>query len=197
MIKGDYPYPSDEFDAVDPSQGPRGVHRRPRGRWATLAPYGAALVLSAALALVLIGVLWDERTPLPVTLPEIGLGETAAPPPTGAAASPASGGTPSATREPTVDLGAPVRVLNSTSVAGLAADAAGRLADAGWTDVRTGDFPAGALETSLVRFATPDLEGSARQVADVLGIDGVEPADEPADGEDPAIEVVLGRDATG
>jgi len=207
VTQGEYPYPPDEFDAVDPSTGPRGAHRRPRSRWATLGPYLAALVVSAAVAYVVIGFLWDERGDAPSAQPTAGVSEPAADPqapgtdaspPTGAEPTgPEATGTPGPTTgaplaEP--DLATPVIVLNSTSVSGLASEAAAELEDAGWTAVRSGNFPGGTLPESTVRYASADLEPSARAVADALGIAAVELADPDATD---SIEVVLEADFAG
>ncbi len=205
VTKGEYPYPPDEFDDVDPSAGPRGAHRRPRSRWATLWPYLAALVASAVVAYVVIGFLWDEREAAPTAQPGSAVSEPAAADdpatepgaeePTDAAPAPTPSA--SATEEPPApepDLGTPVVVLNSTSVAGLASEAAEELTDAGWTAVRSGNFPGGTLPGSTVRYAAVDLEASARAVADALGIATVELAESDAtDG----IEVVLELDYAG
>jgi LytR cell envelope-related transcriptional attenuator len=204
VTKGEYPYPPDEFDEVD-SAGPRGAHRRPRSRWATMWPYLAALVASAVVAYVVIGVLWDEREAAPTARPgsvvsepapaddagtEPGTQEPAGTAPAPTPSAPASEEPPA----PEPDLGTPVVVLNSTSVAGLASEAAEELADAGWTAVRSGNFPGGTLPESTVRYAAADLEPSARAVADALGIATVELAGSDAtDG----IEVVLELDYAG
>jgi hypothetical protein len=85
-------------------------------------------------------------------------------------------------------------VLNSTSVQGLAAEAAEQLEDAGWSDVGSGNYPGGTLPASTVYYAAADLEVSARAVAEVLGIDAVELAENDTT---EGIEVVLERDFAG
>jgi LytR cell envelope-related transcriptional attenuator len=210
VTKGEYPYPPDEFDAVDPSAGPRGVHRRPRSRWGTVWPFLVALAASAALAFVLVAYVWDERGPTP----SAGTGDAApdavateASPTETAPAEPApteppAGEAPAAPTPvettpappPSPDLGTPVTVFNSTSVQGLAADAADRLEDAGWSEVASGNYPGGTLPSSTVFYGSAELEVSARAVAEVLGISAVELAESDAtDG----IEVVLERDFVG
>jgi LytR cell envelope-related transcriptional attenuator len=208
VTKGEYPYPPDEFDAVDPSAGPRGVHRRPRSRWSAVWPFVVALVVSAGLALVVVALVWDERGPgtTPATDVAAPAATDAAPTePDPAATEPPA--TEAAPVEPTPvppvetpppppepDLATPVVVFNSTSVQGLAADAAEQLADAGWSDVDSGNYPGGTLAASTVFYAAAELEVSARAVAEVLGIDVVELAESDAtDG----IEVVLERDFAG
>ncbi|WP_298461733.1 LytR C-terminal domain-containing protein [uncultured Cellulomonas sp.] len=213
MTKGEYPYPPDEFDAVDPSAGPRGVHRNPRSRWATVWPFLAALVVAAALGLVVVNLVWDEREPAPSaqgtaeapagdgTVTEGATPETPAADPTGTPApveptTPAPEPTPEPTPEPPPpapepDLATPVSVFNSTSVTGLAADAAEQLEDAGWTEVEAANYTGGTLPSSTVSYAGPELEVSARAVAAVLGITTVQLAESDAvDG----IQVVLERD---
>jgi hypothetical protein len=107
---------------------------------------------------------------------------------------PAPSVTPTPTPEVEPDLGTPVLVLNSTSVAGLASEAAADLEDAGWTAVSSGNYTGGTLAGSTVRYASADLEASARAVATELGIAAVELDDSDAgDG----IEVVLELDFTG
>ena len=171
MTQGEYPYPADEFDAVDRSAGPRGSHRRPRSAWARLWPYALVLALSAVLAFALVGYVWDEREPAPSAQgPGAATGEPATDAPAGVGTDP--GASPSPLGEP--DLASPVRVVNATSVRGLAAEVAERLRAAGWTEVSTGNYAGEDLATSTVRYAAPELEASARAVADELGITAVE-----------------------
>ena len=170
MTQGEYPYPADEFDGVDRSAGPRGSHRRPRSAWARYWPYVLVLAVSAVLAFALVGYVWDEREPAPSAQ---GPGAATA---TDAAAEGTAdpGATPSASPQGEPDLAAPVSVVNATSVQGLAGEVAERLRDAGWTEVTTGNYAGEDLAASAVRYATPDLEASARAVADELGITTVE-----------------------
>ncbi|MCR6493415.1 hypothetical protein [Cellulomonas sp. P24] len=50
MSKARYPYPADEFDAVDAHAGPRGVHRRARSVWTRVWPFLLVIVLFPAIA---------------------------------------------------------------------------------------------------------------------------------------------------
>jgi cytoskeletal protein RodZ len=202
VTTGEYPYPPDEFDAVDPSAGPRGAHRRPRSRWATAWPYLAALAVSAVLAFALVGYVWEDRAPTPSAQGTAGQApQGTTPPPSPSDAAPEESPRPEPTTDaptattpaPAPDLSTPVSVVNSTTVPGLAADAAGQLEAAGWTEVVFGNFT-GTLPASTVRYATAEQEGSARAVADTLGIDTVELAADDAVG---GIEVVLEADYTG
>jgi hypothetical protein len=206
VTKGEYPYPPDEFDAVDPSAGPRGVHRRPRSRWSTVWPFLVALVVSAALAFAVVALVWDDRGPGATAGTDVAAPEATEPAPTGSAPvtteapaaeppateAPAPVETPAPAPEP--DLATPVTVFNSTSVSGLAADAAYQLEDAGWSEVDAGNYPGGTLPSSTVFYGTAELEVSARAVADVLGIDVVELAESDTT---EGIEVVLERDFAG
>jgi len=210
VTRAEYPYPADEFDAVDPSQGPRGSHRAPRSAWSAVWPFLAALAVAVALGLVVVDLVWGDDaptpsaqgtsqtlvpqdTPTPDTATQDGTPEEPATAPTTPApvvttTAPAPVEEPPA---PEPDLDAPVSVVNSTSVTGLAARAADRLEDAGWTEVVAGNYRGGTLASSTVLYAGPDLEVSARAVADVLGITAVELA-ESDDAE--GIQVVLERD---
>lgn len=206
MTQGEYPYPPDEFDAVDPSAGPRGVHRRPRSRWAAVWPFLLAALVSAALAFAVVALVWDERSPTPATAgtaPEVPASQAPAEPAPSEPApavpetppsdpAPAPVETPAPPAEP--DLATPVVVYNSTSVPGLAAEAADQLEDAGWSEVAAGNYPGGTLPGSTVFYASAELETSARAVARVLGIDVVDLAESDAT---EGIEVVLERDFAG
>ena len=213
MTKGEYPYPPDEFDAVDPSPGPRGIHRGPRSTWSRVWPFLVALALSGALAFAVVGYLWEERGPTPTAqvtdvAPAPSEPEPSEPEPSDPATTEPSPAEPSPTPtpapEPTVeappppapepDLTTVVNVFNSTSIQGLAADAADQLEDVGWTEVDTGNYAGGTLAASTVFYPTPELEVSARAVADALGIATVQLAESDAgDG----IDVVLERDFAG
>jgi hypothetical protein len=166
-----------------------------------------ALVVSCALAFAVVALVWDDRGPAatPAT-DEAAAPETAGttdpstePAPAGSTApeQPATSTpveTPVETPAPEPDLATPVTVFNSTSVPGLAADAAEQLEDAGWSEVGSGNYAGGTLSASTVFYGTADLEASARAVAEVLGIDAVELSEDDApDG----IEVVLERDFAG
>ena len=195
MAHGEYSYPADEFDAVDRSAGPRGAHRRPRSTWARLWPYVLVLALSAALAVALVGYVWDEREPAPSAQGSGPAGGAPAGEAAAGAVDPGATASPSPQGEP--DLAAPVSVVNATSVQGLAAEVAQRLRDAGWTEVSTGNYAGEGLATSTVRYGAPELEASARAVADELGITAVEAAEAGDDVAIEGIEVVLEGDFRG
>lgn len=160
---------------------------------------------------MLIGLLWDDDAPPPaagVVGDVEGTDAAGEQTPADPAATPAPDAAPQTpgsveppveppvtgeTPPPEPDLGTPVAVFNSTSVQGLAADAAETLEDAGWTEVEPANFTGGSLAVSTVRYGDPAVEVSARAVADALGITAVELAESDAvDG----IEVVLELDYT-
>lgn len=76
-------------------------------------------------------------------------------------------GTPAAAGE--VDRAAPVRVLNNSLVAGLAATTANELAAKGWTNTSTGNYAAATLTATTVYFGTApgDQETAAAVAADI------------------------------
>ena len=203
VTKGEYPYPPDEFDEVEPTAGPRGVHRRPRSRWSRVWPFLVALVVSAALAFAAVELVWDGRRAGPVAEPDDLVVEGEATPTESAPATPDPSATPTPVEPvpttttppppPEPDLSTPVTVLNSTSVQGLAAEAAGRLEEAGWTQIDAGNYPGGTLPSSTVFYGSAELAVSARAVAEALGISAVEPPESATT----AIEVVLERHFAG
>lgn len=196
MNKAEYPYPTDEFDTVEPDSGPRGVHRVPRSRWSRAWPFVLVILVFPALAYGAV-TYWTGS----------GGGSEAASPATEAATSAespaqtpaetpvetpaATPSEPAATPAPAPDLDTPVIVYNATSTSGLAAAAVGTLEDAGWTDATPADFTGASLTASTVLYGAPELESSARAAAEALGIATVELAETDAvDG----IEIVLESD---
>ncbi|GAB2690102.1 LytR C-terminal domain-containing protein [Thalassiella azotivora] len=168
-------YPPDEFDRVQGPPARRGAHRgRP-------SPVLAALPVVAVLAVVG-GVAWgfstllgDGRVESAISAPAGD--ETVAPAPQDPATEPAPGtdpGTvaPEPTVEPTptatVDRDVTFRVLNSTTVGGLAARGAQALEDAGWTVSGTDNYRAGEMDTTVF-YNDPGLEATAAAIAEDLG----------------------------
>lgn len=68
-----------------------------------------------------------------------------------------------------VDKAAPVRVLNNSLVAGLAATTANELAAKGWTNTSTGNYAAATLAATTVYYGTApaDQETAAAVAADI------------------------------
>jgi cytoskeletal protein RodZ len=188
-VKGHQDYPPDEFDAAANEERPRGVHRAPRSwlsRWGALL---AVLVLFPVLAFGVVTWLsgWEglQRDPAVVEQPEAQEPEAVEPTepeqPEDAGETPAEE-TPEETPEPPPlpepDLAAPVVVLNATNIGGLASGGAGRLQDAGFTSVTSGNWDQADPPTSVVLYADPADEGTAGAVAAALGLTTVELSDD-------------------
>lgn len=194
MNKGDYGYATDEFDAVDAGAGPRGVHRRPRSRWARIWPFAVVILVFPALAYGAV-TYWtsvdgptagDDGSTSQEPVAEATPSEEAAEEPV-ETASPTPVETPAAP----ADLTSPVVVLNATTTPGLASGAVAVLEDAGWTDASANDFTGAPLDSSTVFYASADLEVTARAAAEELGIGAVELAEnDTVEG----IEIVLEGD---
>ncbi|WP_066585444.1 LytR C-terminal domain-containing protein [Cellulomonas timonensis] len=207
MTKGSYPYPDDEFDVVDGSVGPRGVHRAPRSRWSRVWPFLLVLVLFPALAFGVVNSLysWDglgsssdasSDAPAGDPVGDEGAegegedaaegGEEAAPEPDAESAEPEA-------PAPVADKTTAVMVLNAAKVSGLAGKTADKLTAAGFTTVDSGNYTGAATTTSGVYYATEDQAVTAAEVATTLGITKVElsPTQSPS-----GITAVVAKDYT-
>lgn len=67
----------------------------------------------------------------------------------------------------------PVRVLNNSTVSGLAAETAGTLESDGWTVAETGNYSSGTIATTTVYYSANSAteKQAAQQIAATLGID--------------------------
>lgn len=188
-MKGHQDYPPDEFDAAAQEERPRGVHRAPRSwmsRWGAVV---AVLLVFPVLAFGLVTWLSDweglqrddavvqpelpqDPDPVDPTVPEEPTEEPEEP----------VEETPEPTPEPPPlpepDLDAPVVVLNATGTSGLAGGGAGRLGEAGFTSVTSGNWGQADPPSSVVLYADPADEGTANAVAEALGIGTVELSDD-------------------
>jgi hypothetical protein len=184
VIKAQYNHPEDEFDAVEPGTVPRGVHRAPISRWRRAWPFLVVIILFPVLAFGAVNYWSDVRDAAPTASASPSVAATKA-------ATPAA--TPSATPTPAgaPELGTPVVVFNATTKSGLAASAAKKLTDAGWTAAKPQDYTGGALNASTVRYSSSDLEATARAAGAALGITNVA----KTDGVD-GVEIVLEDDYT-
>ncbi|WP_150307988.1 LytR C-terminal domain-containing protein [Planctomonas psychrotolerans] len=179
-------HPSDRFDDVPADLQRVGAHRAPRRPrralwvfgWAALAT--GVLVLAGVIAITVIG----SNNAFTGTLP---LGPTTAEEAT-------------ATAEPVIDESLVVTVLNGSSSAGLAIEAADALTDDGWTIGSRANASSDDIETTTVYYWDPADEGPARGLARSLGVSAIELSDTyaPAAGDDPDVAarltVVLGAD---
>jgi len=78
------------------------------------------------------------------------------------------------TEKPQADRTAGVSVLNNTTIQGLATTYSAKVRDAGWTDVRVGNWR-GSIAGNTVYFPS-QLEEQAKLLGDDLGIDRVLPS---------------------
>ncbi|MCC2307310.1 LytR C-terminal domain-containing protein [Cellulomonas chengniuliangii] len=213
MTKGRYPYPDDEFDVVDGSVGPRGVHRAPRSRWSRVWPFLLVLVLFPALAYGVVTFLysWDGNSAPSASQEQVGepvddegaADEGAADDGTaqdGAADEAGDGAAadeepaqqePELPAAPVVDKSTAVRVLNAAKVSGLAGKTATKLTTAGFASVDSDNYTGAATTVSGVYYATEDQAATAADIATTLGISKVElsPAQSPS-----GITVVVAKD---
>ncbi|MFI2753167.1 LytR C-terminal domain-containing protein [Cellulomonas sp. P22] len=217
MTKGRYPYPDDEFDAVDGSVGPRGVHRAPISRWSRLWPFLLVIVLFPALAFGVVtyvfnwdglgadsgaGSSQDASQGVDGSVDDES-GDAAVDEGTdagategtdeGAADAPAADAPAADVPAAAVDKALPVDVLNAAKVSGLAAKAGAKLTAAGFTNVTPDNYTGAKTTTSGVYYATEDQQPTAAAAAAALGITTVElSTTKAADG----ITVVLASDFT-
>lgn len=202
MTKASDRYPEDEFDAPPALDAPVGVHRAPRSWWSRWWPFVAVLVLvpSLTVGFVLWASSWDGDLPGfsssdqaddPVVEETPDATDTEAVPeeeaPVETEAPPVEAEEPPAV----ADLATPVRVLNAANVSGLAGSAQGDLETAGFTAVEAGNGSAGGLTVSTVFYGSPELQVTAQQVADTLGITSVT---ESVDTAPEGVVVILLRD---
>lgn len=204
MSHGDYPYPADEFDSAAARVAPQGVHRAPRPWRSRWGAFVAVVILFPLLAYGLVTWLsdWDGlggSTGAVATGttgtddPAAGEDPVATDPATDPAATPTSTPTPTPTEPPapTADLSRPVEVFNATQTSGLAADAAARVEEAGFTSVTPGNWQGQDPPASVVYYATPADSATAQAVATALGIGTVQESAEEAGDH---IVVVLASD---
>ena len=184
-------YPEDEFDRAGRDRNPQGVHRSPRPVWRALLPVALVVVLAPLLAwagITLLGGVGDdapavtatattEPSPAPEPTTEPPAAEpTAEPTPEPEATSPeaTSEPTPEPTEEestPAVKYSAQIAVLNGSGVNGLAGDLVAELSSEGFSGGAAADYSSSAPASTTLYYNNEDLEATAREVAQVLGID--------------------------
>jgi hypothetical protein len=144
-------FPRDRFDSIPHGIERVGAHRAPTRRGAGWVAFGWAALATVVLVAAGIGgvVLLNDRLNFgdPVVTPSA---------------------TPVATVPPTIAPDVPVTVLNGTTTAGLAARAGEALTAAGIPVGTTANASASDLTETVVYFATADLEGAARGVAQAV-----------------------------
>ena len=145
-------FPRDRFDSIPHGIERVGAHRAPARRGARWIAFGwAALATVVLVAVGIFGVtMLNERLnfiapPAPTETPE-----------------------PVVTAEPTIAPDIPVAVLNGTDTTGLAAKAGETLTAGGVPVGTTSNADANDITQTVVYYASADLEGAARGVAQLL-----------------------------
>jgi hypothetical protein len=96
---------------------------------------------------------------------------TGGPTSTAAAAPPATTTPPAANTAGPVDKSTPVRVLNNSTIAGLAAKTGNQLTSDGWNVTETGNYPEGVVSRTTVYYGTsPQEKAAAQAIAADLGV---------------------------
>lgn len=170
-------FPRDRFDAIPHGIDRVGAHRAPARRGAGWIAFGWAALATVVLVAVGIGavVVFNDR--LNFLAPAV---STPSPEPV-------------VTAEPTVAPDIPVLVLNGTETSGLAARAQETLVASGVPVGSTANASENNLTETVVYYATPDLEGAARGVAQFLPEADVRLSEQFAQIGTPLV-VVLGAD---
>ena len=145
-------FPRDRFDSIPNGIERVGAHRAPARRGAGWVAFGWAALATVLLVAAGIGgvIRFNDR---------LDFGEPVTPSETPA---------PVATAPPTVAPDIPVTVLNGTTTTGLAAQAGEVLTANGIPVGTTANASSSDITETVVYYATPDLEGAARGVAQVL-----------------------------
>ena len=144
-------YPRDRFDSIPHGIERVGAHRAPQRRGARWIAFGWAALATAVLTGIGIAgvVIVNDRVDF-------------------SEASPSSTPAPVVTAEPTIAADMPVTVLNGTGTSGLAATASDALTAAGIPDSATANASENDLTETVVYYASADLEGAARGVAQAI-----------------------------
>ncbi|GAA2441047.1 LytR C-terminal domain-containing protein [Agromyces soli] len=170
-------FPRDRFDSLPNGIDRVGAHRAPERRGRGWLAFGiAALVTLVLVAAGIIGLM--------VFNGRLDFAEPSAPP---------QSDQPVETAVPTVAPDVPVLVLNGTDASGLAATASEALQAAGVPVSSAANASEDTIETTIVYYASEELEGAARGVLGALGVGdvGLDPSIAETGG---TITVVLGAD---
>ncbi|MBU3066044.1 LytR C-terminal domain-containing protein [Nocardia sp. NEAU-G5] len=92
-----------------------------------------------------------------------------------------------------VDKSIPVRVLNNSTIAGLAAKTGSRLTASGWNVTETGNYSSSVLSKTTVFYENSREQATAQAIADQLG-GRIEPRSAGLGGSAPGIIVIVAND---
>ena len=97
---------------------------------------------------------------------------------------------PATTAANGIDKTIPVRVLNNSTIAGLAARTSSRLTANGWNVTETGNYSSGVLSKTTVFYQNSRQQVTAQAIADQLG-GRIEPRGAGLGGSAPGIVVIV------
>ncbi len=189
--------PRDEFDVAGEDM-PVGMHRPQPSKWKSVWPFLVILIVVPLLAWGASSLLTNRPTPSNATATPTGQSEAqsaqstpettqSAPAEQAESARPESvtepESTPSPANDPIVDTNVKISVLNGTGRNGLAAQTAEELTAAGFAGATTGNATGWTTQDSTVYYQDPNLEASARAVAEAVGITNVQQSNNIGDSD--------------
>ncbi|MBD3690035.1 LytR C-terminal domain-containing protein [Nanchangia anserum] len=149
-------YEEDEFDRAAGTQ-PAGAHRQPVSRLKLAWPFLVVIIAAPVLAWIIVTVV-------------LGGGDTS----DASSTPPATTQAPQAPATPEVNKATPVTINNAAGVQGLAASAAGKLTDNGFTSINPTNSAARGISHTTVYYSSENHKAAAEAVAKILGIQAVE-----------------------
>lgn len=178
-------YPRDEFDDV-PSDGPQGVHRKPKSPWKTVLPFLLVLLVVPLLAWGATELIRGaEKDKVVVVEDEVTQSEDEPQSQAEAIAPlPEEGptGLPDDEEAPVVEApveeapaaeihyDAAVVVLNASGISGLAGTNTDTLIEAGFVNAWAGNADSSSTPENTVYYQSPDYYATAVKVGELLGI---------------------------
>ena len=189
--------PRDEFDVAGEDM-PVGMHRPQPSKWKSVWPFLVILIVVPLLAWGASSLLTNRPTSSNTAATPTGQSEaqSAQSAPETTQSAPAEQAesaqsepvtepesTPAPANEPIVDTNVKISVLNGTGQNGLAARTAEKLTAAGFAGAATGNATGWTTEVSTVYYQDPNLEASARAVAEAVGITNVQQSNNIGDSD--------------
>ena len=189
--------PRDEFDVAGEDM-PVGMHRPQPSKWKSVWPFLVILIVVPLLAWGASSLLTNRPTSSNTTVATSGQSEaqSAQSTPETTQSAPAEQAesarsepvtepesTPAPANEPIVDTNVKISVLNGTGRNGLAAQTAEELTAAGFAGAATGNATGWRTDVSTVYYQDPNLEASARAVAEAVGITNVQQSNNIGDSD--------------